>query len=110
MTTHGCSKMRPDLLSPLVEPGNPAVWIEWKPPVPALLDPCLRGPSERPARFELSHAPEERLWSRDEARGQELRQHRLVKRRAEAADRQNGFDLGGEQQLPVGDGVVQRLD
>src|SRR5262249_47749728 len=69
MAPHGRSEIRADLLSPLVESGSPAVRLEWKLPVAALLYSCLRRPGERPARLELSHASEECFWTRDEARG-----------------------------------------
>ncbi len=44
------------------------------------------------------------------ARGEELRQHRLVQRGPLGPDRQDRLDLRREQQLPLGDAVVQGLD
>ena len=44
------------------------------------------------------------------AGGEELRERRAVERRAPGRHRQDRLDLGGEQQLPVGHRVVQRLD
>jgi hypothetical protein len=66
-------------------------------------------PGERPSGQELAHAAEEGRFAGDEAGGEILRQHVAVELGL-APGGQDGLDLGGEDQLPLGHGVEERLD
>ena len=60
--------------------------------------------------FEGAYALEERLSSRHEAGGEELRQDCVVEDRSTWECGQEGLDLGGEEELVAVDDVVERLD
>src|SRR6266511_4655657 len=113
MAAHRGLEPLAQLLTPRLEPGAVSVapvGPEWQTPVAPLLEPLARRPGEGAARLELSHPAEEGLGARDEAGGEELGQHCLVELWAEAPGNQDGLDLRREEQLPVRDGIVERLD
>ena len=79
-------------------------------PVAALAHALARGPGQRAAGQELHHASEERLRAGDVAVGEELGDDRPVEGRRQPARGQDRLDLGGEDELAVGQRVVERLD
>ena len=79
-------------------------------PVASLSESFSHGPHERPSWQQLPDSAEKSFLAGDEAGGEKLGQDGVVELGPERIGCQDAFDLRGEQEFAVGQGVIERFD